>query len=160
MRKYILPLVAMGLAAAALALTCARRGATAPPPAAAPVTLIPVAHLKLSKDMAVEMEFENTSTQPIKYFQWMGAPYVTWALIKDGRALPGNTIQPPGLAPSAVHELQPRQRLTQTFKLREWYRDRDLKPGRYLLHASYGEGSSYGLTPMQIEQSMYVIIEE
>ena len=160
MRKRGLLLVAAGLAAAALALTCARWGATAPPPAAAPVTLIPVVHLKASSDMRVEIEFENTSSHPIKYLEGgRGHAWVNHELLKDGRSVEEMTEGGPILASSRVRELNPGQRLSaQSWDLRD--RHQKLAPGRYLFVARYRSGSDFGLTPMDIEQKVYVIIEK
>ena len=156
-------LIAVVGAVIALALTGARRPASPAGPsseAGPPVTLIPVVHLKASSDIPVELEFENISTQPIKYLEvGEGYAYIRYGLLRDGRALPTAAVTPPPLGPKQVRELKPGQRLRpHIWKLRNMYRD--LKPGRYLFVAQYGEGSQYGLTPMRIEQKVYVIIEE
>ena len=159
--RYVPFPAAIGLLLAALWL---RAGWCVSPPgdARSIAALVPLVHVKASSDMAVEVAFDNTSSRTIKYLQGRTSDtaYLTFLLRQNGRVVgPLVTPKPPPAVPSRVQELKPGRSLLQTYSLRATCGA--LKPGRYLLTVEYfASESGIGLTPLNLEQRIYVVIEK
>jgi hypothetical protein len=143
----------------------------------APPRLMPIVRVTQPNDeITLPFLLENRLQRPVKVVLLPDDPklrtvaFLQWQLYKDGKALPFDVeIRPPFFDKRHVREIKSGEKLNVIINVSNLYLPKSLIPGEYELRIKYdlvpgSEAATYwekklGVTPMAIEQSIWLVVE-